>query len=783
MLSLRYDLSTSSARDAESILLALRAKLAAANVRAPAFDLAFAYYWAQTHPGQHLTEYLSRSTVSGRASEMTDLGSIMQDALNDIVGQVADVSTFGVAGAAFRLTKGIAATVSRRLDNSKILRNCKYLSEALNEVNMVDLRMFLPHFLAWDLHQAQMNHEGHAPARTFVVFFDSWEDVQADSGYRGCLEDVLSQLVFLMPNVLFVITGRERLRWAEKESAAYLTRSGPNFWPGLALSESGEKDQHLLGTLSHKDSLEFLHVATAARPIEPDLLDALVAQSGGHPDYLDAIIDLWQGALTDGSPLTIQSVSGGLPQVYQRVFRGLPPLERDLLLAASLVPVFSEEILSAMVPQATPLQITGFLHRHFIESTMSDWLEFRLRSSVAELVTASRNSSIWFWSSHQVRSALSNAVNQLLASCLTLPSVATLTSNIKLDQAIKFVISLERTGAELPPRTVDLIFAANVAGSAGRLFETEFGGESSYFSNVLRSVIALESSGVPSIGHPSDHEPRWLVDTHQVSIARHMLLEGNLSGCSEVLSTITDSTPTIAHRRSKLEILLASRSGELIRGRKLAENWTVQDERSDLLGHIALWQGDFVKARNYFQSAADFARSAARDLEYARGLRHQARVEAIMDHPDVESTLSQAQKVNLAVDSSIGLAQIEGTRGIVAARGGDTEASSFLLHMACRHFEESKANVDIASLCVSAVLSARLVSRTDLFDEWHQILDRVCLNEADSRLYRRTIAFVNGSIGQARQGLARDYDDPVNSARAWFEAATPRRKVILPVSS
>ncbi|TFD86116.1 hypothetical protein [Cryobacterium serini] len=772
-VSLRYDLSSTSARDAESILLALRASLAHAGIKAPAFDLAFSFYWSETHPGQPLTEYLSPSTFANQAGDSIDLGSIMQDAASDIVSVVADVASFGGVGTAFRLTKKLAATVSQNLMHSRILKNCLYLRDALIEENMSDLRTFLPHFLSWDLHQIQTTTDPHSSA-TFVVFFDSWEDVQADSISRGCLEDVLSQLVFLMPNVLFVITGRERLQWGDKGSEAYLARTGAINWPGLTLSQSGETNQHLLGALSHKDSTAFVVGATAAQPIDPTVLSALITQSGGHPDFLDAIVDLWQSATSNGESLTAESASGGLAQVYQRVFRGLFPIEQDLLMAAALVPALNEQILASLVPQAAPSEVTRFLSRHFIENTSAKWLSRRLRPSVTDLVTAARRTSSQLWSPAQVAVAVAAAVEAVLDGCLASAGAATFESSTKLDQAVKFVVDVEQNGAALPSRTVDLIFAANTSGSGGRLFDSELGLRSRYFSQVLRSVITLESSQAPNIDLPPIGTPDWLVDTQAVAEARRLLLAGDLPRSAAIMGTITDSTPAIAHRRAKLEILFASRSGRLKRGRELAKEWPIADERNDLLGHIAYWQGQFTLAHEHFDQAAASARADQRDLEFARALRHQARVEAIMNHPNVDMTLDAAQVANSAIDSQIGQAQVCGARGIVAARRGNAEESITWLHSALADFEQTGAIIDVASLCVAGAMTGRLLQRPDIVDEWSTRLKQTFGETEDARLYARSIAFVGGTLVAANADLGDDYDVPIDSARAWFAAGVPK---------
>ena len=127
--------------------------------------------------------------------------------------------------------------------------------------------------------------EGASGCRV-VVFVDAFERLKLDP--RRTSEVLLNRLVAEMPNVLFVITGRDLVDWYE-ESRVELEYHGPRCWPGLVPGAHVEPRQHLVGTLSEEDTREVILKARDrfALPISDVVVTELVKASGGLPQYLD----------------------------------------------------------------------------------------------------------------------------------------------------------------------------------------------------------------------------------------------------------------------------------------------------------------------------------------------------------------------------------------------------------------------------------------------------------------------------------------------------------------
>src|SRR5690606_11013334 len=87
---------------------------------------------------------------------------------------------------------------------------------------------YMPVLLAADLERARRKRSALA-----LCVLDTMENVQRLPAERGGLEDLVSRLVYLMPNVVFVAAGRRPLRWHDPAHAVALTYGGERRWPGL----------------------------------------------------------------------------------------------------------------------------------------------------------------------------------------------------------------------------------------------------------------------------------------------------------------------------------------------------------------------------------------------------------------------------------------------------------------------------------------------------------------------------------------------------------------------
>ena len=159
----------------------------------------------------------------------------------------------------------------------RTLRRCELLSELLDADADIETLSYFPYLLAWDLDRLP------APKPRAIVLLDTFEEITSRN--TRDMERWLQRSVFLMPNVLFVITGRNRLDWADPVRATELDFAGAGRWPHLdAGHASGEPRQHLVGYLSATDADAYLVTALTqdGHPaISKQIRDRVVAASAG----------------------------------------------------------------------------------------------------------------------------------------------------------------------------------------------------------------------------------------------------------------------------------------------------------------------------------------------------------------------------------------------------------------------------------------------------------------------------------------------------------------------
>jgi tetratricopeptide (TPR) repeat protein len=215
------------------------------------FDLAYADYWQKTRPDTALSKDTFPFWEEGAI--VADLASILGDA--PFVGWIPKLAK--VAGKGSRL---LGEWWSKR--GHQELR-------ALPALEATEVAARLPMFWAADLKAYLATRDARS-----VLFLDTYEALTGSgrSKDRLLLEDAwVRELVSQLPEVLWVVCGREKLRWD--------------------VAEPEWKDcfhQYLVGGLSEDDARRFL---TGCGAQNPAVQTAIYEGSGGLPYYLDLAVD------------------------------------------------------------------------------------------------------------------------------------------------------------------------------------------------------------------------------------------------------------------------------------------------------------------------------------------------------------------------------------------------------------------------------------------------------------------------------------------------------------
>jgi hypothetical protein len=364
----------------ESYVLRLRAGLGHLANNWHAFDVAFSVYWERAHPGESLDEFISRDSVLRRSARRIGLSEQIASTLTDTFGSALP----GVVRAAHVVGRLLYAQAKRAVVGHRILKTCELLSDLLEADADIETLSYFPYLLAWDLDRLP------PPRPRAVVLLDTFEEVTARTTRE--MERWLQRSVFLMPNMLFVITGRNRLDWADLKQTTDLDFAGTQRWPLLQAGHASEEPrQHLVGYLSATDADTYLMSALTRedRPAIPaGIRERIVAASGGLPLYLDLAVTMYLDILARGETPMDENFGQPLPEVCGKILRDLERDERDLLRAAALLDSFNLDMLRAACPHVPDSALARFKGRPFLEMDSDrDWpysLHAMLRDAIRQ---------------------------------------------------------------------------------------------------------------------------------------------------------------------------------------------------------------------------------------------------------------------------------------------------------------------------------------------------------------------------------------------------------------
>jgi tetratricopeptide (TPR) repeat protein len=258
----RIDMEDPAYQNCAFCLRSLRQTLAQQIKPKPSFrsfDFAYLIYLQKVNPDITINdpslEYLQTSDL------MTDIAQAMVETLEAL--PVASVVTkLAVLG-----KKGV--NVLDRWWSSAGSRIFKELPSLTPQ----QIEERLPMMLAEDLNAAL----DKVDAQKLCVFIDSYEAMW-DNAYREghffSVDEWVREWITHHPNVLFVIAGRDKLRWPEYQSD----------WAEVL-------DAHILESLSDTDARYFLESCDIQ---DPEIVDVIVENSKGVPFYLDVSVDTYQ---------------------------------------------------------------------------------------------------------------------------------------------------------------------------------------------------------------------------------------------------------------------------------------------------------------------------------------------------------------------------------------------------------------------------------------------------------------------------------------------------------
>ncbi|KPI02939.1 hypothetical protein OK074_5089 [Actinobacteria bacterium OK074] len=411
VVPVRLDLARSANTDFERIVLTIRLAIADAVGRPmPAFDIALRRYWDHQHPGEPLEEYLRRDglvTRFGRA-----LPAQMQAALGEVAQGLALPGMLG--STVGQLTGALVRALREHRRSVSALAGCARLADLLEADTDLEALSYYPHLLAWEL--------ARLPARKQiapVVLLDTFEDI-GDRGHRD-MERLIQHVVWLMPNVFFVVTGRNRLQWADPALHGQLDWTGPAAWPGLAdrslpapraAADPGTRRQILIGDFSDEDREDYLthRLAADGRPlIDPTLRRVIAERSHGLPLYLDLAAMRFLEIRRTGLTPQPADFDVDFPALISRTLTDLTPDERHVLRSVSLLDAFDIAIATATAGISRDAPVLRLLERPFIRHTRTGLWPYHLHALIRSTLRTAEDTTDDRWSPRDWRNAAERA--------------------------------------------------------------------------------------------------------------------------------------------------------------------------------------------------------------------------------------------------------------------------------------------------------------------------------------------------------------------------------------
>jgi hypothetical protein len=303
----------------------------------PSFSLALAEYGRRFHPEQ---------VYGSDRKELLQAAGPYADVLAGGLEVLGQLSGVGLAVNAMKA----AATAKRQLSDWVQQRAEPWLqrSQSYTEEQLLaqlplqwarDFRQALSSQLdqGWD---DAITYSGPPPLIAFDTYETLWHSGMGRSGRRRePRERWLVDLVSELPEVLWVIGGRDRLSWEESYDKAW--------------SEACE--QHLIGQLSEEDARSFL----AKRGIEEQaIVEKIVSQSAGVPFYLELETQLYDK--TPAEERTPEVFGGSQREQIERLLTHLDASERASLKLLAAFGIWDRELFSRAVAHfATGYPATG----------------------------------------------------------------------------------------------------------------------------------------------------------------------------------------------------------------------------------------------------------------------------------------------------------------------------------------------------------------------------------------------------------------------------------------
>lgn len=296
-----------------SILNAIKVELKNKfNYEFPLFELA--YY-----------EYKIKLGVDISKPELRNI-LLKNKELNFLASFIEEIPLVGTFSKILSIVDEGASILRNRLNDS----NLKSKIENIQNITAQEQEEMLSYYFALDF-QNNLKKEKYP----FVFQIDTYERLVnelTEVGNVNKIDDWLKGkdgLIRNVNNVLWVIAGREKLKWESQDKN----------W-------KGSLDQHLLGDLSQNDSATFLKTAGIT---DEKLIEQLYNLTSGTPIFLDMCVDTYYKLIESNKEIVIEEFGGDRIKLVERFFTYMNDTEKDFVTVLAFIENWTDDTIESQI--------------------------------------------------------------------------------------------------------------------------------------------------------------------------------------------------------------------------------------------------------------------------------------------------------------------------------------------------------------------------------------------------------------------------------------------------
>jgi len=312
-------------RNVSTALYLLYKDLKSKKIQFPTFEIAHAIHWQKIHPEQSISK--SGLPYIEEGSIVFDILSISQDI--PIVGLIPKITS-------------ILHKAKKGFDKWWIKNGERELT-LIQQLEPHQIEEYLPYYFALDLKDYLETY-----SKDIIFFVDTYEslwekeDDRKKEKFFG-KDRWIRKLIQNLPQTLWVILGREKLKWDEIEEDID--------WKAFL-------DQHLLGELSPNDANKFLEHCSVK---EENIRNQIILTSKGLPFYLDLQVDTYNRIMENGNIPSADNFGKNYIDILERFSKYLSPNETETLKILSCSKFWNRTIFKKIIKEFdTGFPLTSF---------------------------------------------------------------------------------------------------------------------------------------------------------------------------------------------------------------------------------------------------------------------------------------------------------------------------------------------------------------------------------------------------------------------------------------